>query len=106
MFCALAALLLVVNPSAESNTVPAQIAGEQHTVRLQVGRSLVLRTRHDVHRTAIAAEGIVELSQLTPREIMLLGRGIGTTTVTFWFRDASQPPVIYAVQVVDRLPAP
>jgi hypothetical protein len=46
--------------------------------------------------------GIVELSQFTPREIALAGRRSGTTTVTFWFRDPAQPPVSYAVKVVDR----
>jgi Flp pilus assembly secretin CpaC len=100
MTCMIAALFLA------ANAAPLEVAGEQHMVRLQVGRSLVLRTKDDVHRTAIAAEGIVELSQFTPREIMLIGRGVGTTTVTFWLRDASQPPVIYALEVVDRASAP
>jgi len=81
---------------------PAEVVGETTEVRLQVGESLLLRTKADVHRTAISAVGIVELSQFTPREIALAGRRSGTTTVTFWFRDPAQPPVSYAVKVVDR----
>ena len=99
----LACLALLCFPA--DAPAPAEIVDESAEVRLQVGRSLVLRTKADIHRTAVAAEGIVELSQFTPREISLVGRSPGTTTVTFWFRDAAQPPVIYAVKVVER-PAP
>jgi Flp pilus assembly secretin CpaC len=99
----LACLALVCSPV--SVPAPAEIVGETAEVRLQVGRPLVLRIKADVHRTAVVAEGIVELSQFTPREISLVGRHAGTTTVTFWFRDPARPPVIYAVKVVDR-PAP
>lgn len=99
----LACLALLCAP--DGAPAPLEIVDEAAEVRLQVGRSILLRTRADVVRTAIAAEGIVELSQITPREIGLVGRGVGTTTVTFWFRDTSQPPVAYVVRVADR-PAP
>lgn len=99
----LACLALVCSPV--SVPAPAEVVGETAEVQLQIGRPLVLRTKADVHRTAVAADGIVELSQFTPREVSLVGRGVGTTTVTFWFRDPAQPPVIYAVNVVAR-PAP
>lgn len=102
MYCACIALLSVGLLTA----APVDIAGESATVKLQSGRSLVLRPKVDVHRTAIAAEGIVDLVQLTPREIMLVGRREGTTTATFWFADPAMPPATYVIDVTAAPPSP
>jgi Flp pilus assembly secretin CpaC len=106
MFCASAVVLAVSGFLAVSPTgAPAEAIGEMATIKLQSGRSLVLRPKADVDRTAIAAEGIVELVQLTPREIMLIGGREGTTTATFWFTDPALPPVTYAIEVASAAPA-
>ena len=100
MFCAtlLSAILLAA--------APVEIAGETAALKIQTGRSLVLRPKVDVHRTAIAEGGIVELVQLTPREIMLVGRREGKTTATFWFADPATPPVTYSIEVAPITSAP
>ena len=95
MYCACIAYLY----AAFLTAAPVEIAGESATVKLQSGRSIVLRPKVDVDRTAIAAEGIVELIQVTPREIMLIGRREGKTTATFWFADSTMPPVTYVIDV-------
>jgi Flp pilus assembly secretin CpaC len=95
MYCACIALL----SAGLLTAAPVEFAGESTTINLQPGRSLVLRPKVDVHRTAIAAEGIVQLVQLTPREIMLIGHREGKTTATFWFADPAMPPVTYVIDV-------
>ena len=78
---------------------PFETIAESGTIKLRVRRSMLLRTKVDVYRTATVDEGIVELVQFTPREISLIGRSQGQTHVTFWFNDPDQPPVTYLVEV-------
>lgn len=78
---------------------PFEAIGESGTIKLRVRRSLLMRTKVDVYRTATVDEAIVELVQFTPREISLIGRSQGQTHITFWFDDANQPPVTYLVEV-------
>ena len=116
MFCAYAVVVAAVGflvsaaippePALPQASVPAEFVGETAAIKLQAGRSVVLRPKADVRRTAVAAEGIVELAQLSPREIMLVGRREGKTTATFWFADPATPPVTYAIEVTAESPAP
>jgi pilus assembly protein CpaC len=78
---------------------PFEAIGESGTIKLRVRRSMLMRTKVDVYRTATVDEGIVELVQFTPREISLIGRSQGQTHVTFWFDDPAQQPVTYLVEV-------
>ena len=78
---------------------PFEAISESGTIRLRVRKSLLMRTKVDVYRTATVDEGVVELVQFTPREISLIGRSQGQTHVTFWFDDPAQPPVTYVVEV-------
>ena len=109
--CAIAVLLWVaelphISVATLPTSAPAEILGESATLKLQVGRSHLLRTKADIRCTAIATDGIVEITQFTSREMALVGRGPGSTTVTFWFSDPAQPPVTYAVTVVASRPSP
>jgi pilus assembly protein CpaC len=78
---------------------PFETIGESGTIKLRVRRSMLLRTKVDVYRTATVDEAVVELVQFTPREISLIGRSQGQTHITFWFNDPAQPPVTYLVEV-------
>lgn len=78
---------------------PFETIGEAGTLKLRVRRSMLLRTKTDVYRTATVDEAVVELVQFTPREISLIGRSQGQTHITFWFNDPAQPPVTYLVEV-------
>ena len=78
---------------------PFEAIGESGTVTVRVRRSLLMRTKVDIYRTAVVDEGICDIVQFTPREISLIGRAQGTTHVTFWFDDAGTPPLTYLVKV-------
>jgi len=78
---------------------PFETIGEAGTLKLRVRRSMLLRTKVDVYRTATVDEAVVELVQFTPREVSLIGRSQGQTHITFWFNDPAQAPVTYLVEV-------
>jgi pilus assembly protein CpaC len=93
-----------LEPAAEPQPLlpegsPFEAIGESGTIHLRVRKSLLMRTKVDVYRTATVDEGIVELVQFTPREISLIGRSQGQTHITFWFDDPAQAPVTYVVEV-------
>jgi pilus assembly protein CpaC len=78
---------------------PFEAIGESGTVTVRVRRSLLMRTKVDIYRTAVVDEGICDIVQFTPREISLIGRAQGTTHITFWFDDPATPPLTYLVKV-------
>jgi pilus assembly protein CpaC len=78
---------------------PFEVIGESGTVTVRVRRSLLMRTKVDVYRTAIVDESVCDVVQFTPREISLIGRSQGSTHITFWFDDPAQPPLTYLVKV-------
>ena len=91
------------NPAFEFNPLPAgspfEAIQESGTVTVAVRRSLLMRTKTDIYRTAVVDESIVDVVQFTPREISLIGRAQGSTHVTFWFDDPAAPPLTYLVKV-------
>ena len=78
---------------------PFEAVAESGTITLRVRRSMLMRTKVDIYRTAVVDEGICDIVQFTPREISLIGRAQGSTHVTFWFDDPAQPPLTYLVKV-------
>jgi len=78
---------------------PFEAIGESGTVTVRVHRSLLMRTKVDIYRTAVVDEGVCDIVQFTPREISLIGRAQGTTHITFWFDDPATQPLTYLVKV-------
>ena len=50
-----------------------------------VHRGRLLRFKKAVTRTAIADPGIADIINITPRELQLVGKGEGATTMSIWF---------------------
>ncbi len=80
-------------------SVPFQVIEDTGEMSVMVRRSKLLRTKTDVYRVATVDEGICEVVQFTPRELSIIGKGQGTTHVTFWFDDPKSDPVTYLVKV-------
>lgn len=78
---------------------PFEIIEESGELTVIVRRSKLLRTKVDVYRTAVVDPAVCDVSQFTPREIAILGKGQGATHVTFWFADERYRPVTYLVRV-------
>jgi|GEM_PF-1550445 len=68
-------------------------------IRVKVRRGLLMRTDFPIYRSAVVDPAICDLVQFTPREVSIIGKSVGTTTVTFWFRGGPQRPMIYVVKV-------
>ncbi|NMC21741.1 MAG: hypothetical protein GYA33_15125, partial [Thermogutta sp.] len=77
-----------------------EIIEESGEMTVVVRRSKLLRTKVDVYRTAVVDPAVCDVSQFTPREIAVLGKGQGATHVTFWFADERYRPVTYLVRVL------
>lgn len=88
----------------ENETVgPFTIYRESEELKVVTNRSLVLRTRYNLYRTAVVDPSICDIIQFNPRELSIIGRAVGSTHVTFWFEDGSFKPVTF---VVNTLPDP
>lgn len=68
-------------------------------IRVKVRRGLLMRTDFDIYRSAVVDPAVCDLVQFTPREVSIIGKSVGTTNVTFWFRDGQQRPMNYVVKV-------
>lgn len=76
---------------------PFQIYRESEELSVISKRSLLMRTRYNLHRTAIVDPAICDIVQFTPREICIIGRAVGSTHVTFWFEDGTYKPITFVV---------
>ncbi|GAB6187726.1 hypothetical protein JCM17478_32280 [Thermopirellula anaerolimosa] len=85
--------------AGELLAAPFEIIEESGELTVIVRRSKLLRTKVDVYRTAVVDPAVCDVSQFTPREIAILGKGQGATHVTFWFADERYRPVTYLVRV-------
>ena len=66
---------------------PFEAIPQSGSIKLQVRRSVLLRTKVDVYRTAIVDEAVCDIVQFTPREVSIIGRSMGQTHVNRWADD-------------------
>jgi len=79
-----------------------ETSGATVELKVVVGRSKVLRSPADVRRTAVVDASIAEVVQVSPRELMVLGKAVGKTDVTIWISGATRAPVVVLVRVVSE----
>ncbi len=89
-------------PKDATRALPPQIvqvrdATAKLTVVQRQGKLVI--AKDDIVRTAIADPSIVDIVQVTPKEISVIGKTLGSTTVTLWF-DSDDPALVYLVEVV------
>lgn len=90
---------------AEMNGAPFEVIDpDPDPITVTVRRSVLMRTDYDIYRTAVVDPDICDLVQFTPREVSIIGREVGSTTVTFWFKTGYQP-LTYVVNVEPDLEA-
>jgi hypothetical protein len=81
----------------ELDVLPRQILSVSDvTAQIQVTQhySRVLKMRSNVTRTFIADPRIAEIVQFGANEVVLVGLGQGSTTLTMWFEDPAEPLVV------------
>jgi Flp pilus assembly secretin CpaC len=75
---------------------------------LGVGRSKLLRAETNIVRVFVADSTIADVVQVSPREVMLMGKAEGRTDVTIWLGDPTPRTVILVLRVSseDQTPSP
>jgi len=77
----------VVPLKAEGLTHEIMRATEPQTLTIEVGKSVVLRSPLPIKRASLGHPDIANTLVLSPTQIYLYGKVIGTTNLTFWGRD-------------------
>jgi pilus assembly protein CpaC len=62
-----------------------EIQDYDDVIEVVMRRARLFRFKKLVMRTAVADPSIAEVVQVTPRELQLIGKGEGTTTLSIWF---------------------
>jgi pilus assembly protein CpaC len=93
---------MVQNPGEYDKPLPRQIDRlPSATEKLEVihRRSQLVVTRQRVMRFAIADPSIIDIIQYSPTELSIVGLGLGSTNLLYWF-EGDIEPLIYEVNVV------
>jgi pilus assembly protein CpaC len=78
ILCWIVALLVVAQPSS------AQVIGGEGVITLPRGSSIVLTQPTPVQRLAIGDPNVADAVAISPREILLTGKAVGTTSLIIW----------------------
>lgn len=81
------------------------IEPDPEPIVVTVRRSVLMRTGYNIYRTAVVDPAICDLIQFTPREVSIIGREVGSTTATFWFKNSGHRALTYVVNVEPDLQA-
>src|SRR5437868_12378717 len=68
-----------------------QVVDPQNTLDLVVNRDRLLRFKDVPARLQLTDDTVARLLTITPREISLTGKRVGTTVLTLWFGDPKEP---------------
>lgn len=93
---------MVQNPGEYDKPLPRQIDRLPNaTEKLEVihRRSQLMVTRQRVMRFAISDPSIIDIIQYSPTELSIVGLGLGSTNLLYWF-EGDIEPLIYEVTVV------
>lgn len=89
-----------VQPKDSKAADVIEISGATAKLKVVLGQSKLLRSVTDVRRVAVVDNGIAGVAQVSPRELMVFGKAVGKTDVTFWLSGAKRKPIVVLVRVV------
>ena len=67
-----------------SAATPAATSNQPRQLVVTAGKSLVLESPADIQRVSIVSENIIEVVAISPRELVLNGKGPGDTSLIVW----------------------
>ncbi len=68
-------------------TTQAVQVNEPQELRLTVGESRIVETEAVFKRASVANPDVADQIVLSPKQLYLAGKGVGTTTLTLWGQD-------------------
>jgi len=78
------ALLLPLTAFAANNVSVGVSASNPRQIHLALGKSTLIDSQTDIKRVSLAAPEIADTIVLSPRQIYVVGKGIGSTNLTLW----------------------
>lgn len=69
---------------------------------VEPGRSQLLRFPQGVRRTALSNTNYGEVVQISPKEVLVIGRKPGVATMTVWPADPAKGPTVVLLRVQQR----
>jgi pilus assembly protein CpaC len=94
-------VLLAGSALAEGLTHPAARATEPQKLQIVHGKSVVIDTPVAIKRASLANPEITDTVVLSPRQLYVTGKSIGSTTLTLW--DNGQVFSVFDLEVVPDL---
>lgn len=79
-----------------------EILESEVELNVQLRRSKVIRMKHDIFRAAVADPSLVEIVAFGSREIEIIGKETGATTLTLWLGTQNQPRILSILINVTR----
>lgn len=79
-----------------------EIVQQEVELDVPLRRSKILRMKQPIFRAAIADPSIIEIVAFGTREVELIGKESGSTTVTFWLGDEDNPSHLSLVVNVEK----
>ena len=86
-------------PNQAGSGMPFEVISSSGELTVTRRRNKILRCKNDIYRVAVVDPTICDVVQFTPREVSIIGKSQGATSVTFWFTDGSHQPITYLVRV-------
>ena len=71
-----------------------EISESEAELEITYRRSKLVRTKLDIVRAAVADPSIIEIVPYGTREVELIGKGTGSTTLTIWLGNAQQTRIL------------
>lgn len=103
----LTAVVLSALPVAAQDAVPQlrinREVGAARSMALEAGQNRLLVLSEQIGRIAVANPDVADLKVVTPNQVLLTAKGIGSTDLTLWNRDNA--PLVIALQVTRNLEA-
>ena len=79
-----ACVLCLTGAAAASAKVEIMDAEAPGVIRIVAGKSTILNTTEPVNRVSLSTEEAASIIMLSPRQIYITGKEMGTTTLTLW----------------------
>jgi pilus assembly protein CpaC len=79
-----------------------EIVQQEAELDVPLRRSKILRMKQPIFRAAIADPSVIEIVAFGTREVELIGKESGSTTVTFWLGDEDNPHHLSLVVNVEK----
>ncbi|HET6423577.1 MAG TPA: pilus assembly protein N-terminal domain-containing protein, partial [Planctomycetaceae bacterium] len=76
------------------NSLVESVVSAELEVKVTKRRSKILRLKQDVFRVAVADPSILDFVAFGTREVEIIGKETGSTTVTLWAGDEQNPQVL------------